>query len=93
MRIFSLVFAAAVFLGLASSANADAVHVVGNQAHNVLTEGEVLFATECQDCSPVSHRFTVRYDGQIYACNVNLYTKRESLGDWYDIVDCYTDNF
>ena len=43
MRIISLAFAAAVFFGLASSANAGE-YVSNKKAHKVLAEGEVLWA-------------------------------------------------
>ena len=97
MRIISLVFAAAVMaVGLAVSANAEVVSLIGKQAHNVLAEGEVLFATECpaSSCLPADHRFTVRYDGQIYACQVNVEAiEIGTEGEWTDIVICHSDSF
>ena len=84
MRIISLAFAAAVFFGLASSANAG-MAVDPKKAHKVLAEGEVLWAAERNNTNTYMHNFTVRYDGQIYSCAVRY---NESL-----VVACVTDTF
>ena len=85
MRIISLAFAAAVFFGLASSANAGG-YIGGKQAHTVLAEGDVLLAVARPNVSPYGHVFTVRYDDQIYSCAVK---HRQD----HNVVYCFTDNF
>ena len=84
MRIISLAFAAVVFFGLASSADA-AKRIYGKQAHKILAEGEVLLAAERPNISPYDHSFTVRYDGQIYSCIVEFSDR--------SMVHCLTDEF
>jgi hypothetical protein len=84
MRIISLAFAAAVFFGLASSANAGE-YITGKEVYKVLAEGEVLFAAEHPGSRPYMHSLTVRYDGQIYACRVHYHQPM--------VVACYTDTF
>ena len=85
MKIISLAFAAAVFFGLASSANAGE-YIGGKQAHTILAEGEVLHATDRPGATPYGHVFTVRYEGQIYSCQAKHHQQN-------NVVYCFTDKF
>jgi len=79
MRKFSLVLAAAVMaVGLAVSGGASAT----DDAHKILSEGEILMKSSEQEPEGTAHRFTVAHDGKIYRCVTYVYRTKGSLYCW-----------